>query len=272
MSRRSISDVRGVFTAGMLPRMVLYATLALCAVLASIMVYRYDLHDREPWYMLALATALGAITMFSAGKLQVWAMALGGAAVAHDWNTWMALAAGITEEFAKLAVVVTIAAAIPRMFNDPMDGIIYGSFAGLGAALEESIALLGPWVRMWEFLPAQEPVRLLGHLVMGGIGGYAVGMIRPTRRKRWLVAFAVTWGCAVALHVFWDIVAFSASDLGRMLLWHKAAAVGLMLGGLVVYWRLVAVAEGMARKWFGGNSSRGGGDSSQDTVHIPHSE
>jgi RsiW-degrading membrane proteinase PrsW (M82 family) len=239
----------------MLVGMVLYATLALCAVLASVMVYRYDLHDREPWYMLVLATVMGAITMFSAGKLQVWAMALGGTAVVHDWNTWMALAAGITEEFAKLAVVVTIAAVLPRMFNDPMDGIIYGSFAGLGAALEESIALLGPSVQMWDYLPAQEPVRLLGHLVMGGVGGFAVGMIRPVRRKRWLIAFAFTWGFAVAIHVFWDIVAFSAGDLGRMLLWHKAAAVGLMLGGLAVYWRLVAVAEGVAREWFRGDAA-----------------
>ncbi len=130
-------------------------------------------------------------------------------------------------------------------------GIIYGSFAGLGAALEESVSLMGTSVRMWQYLPAQEPVRLLGHLVMGGIGGFAVGMIRPERRRGCLTAFAATWGCAAALHVFWDIVAFSAGDVGRMLAWHKAASVGLMLGGFIVYWRLVAAGEAMAREWFG---------------------
>jgi RsiW-degrading membrane proteinase PrsW (M82 family) len=231
--------------------MLLYAMLALCALLASYMVYRYDLHDREPWYMLLAAAVLGALTMYGAGSLQVVLMSAAGSTVAANWNVLMATAAGVTEEFAKLAVVLAVATLLPRTFNDPMDGIIYGSFAGLGAALEESASLMGFAVRTWGFLPAQEPVRLLGHLVMGGIGAFAVGMIRPARRPRWLVAFVVTFGCAVALHVFWDVVAFSASDKGRMLLWHKTAAVSLMLGGLAIYWRLVAAAERMSRQWFG---------------------
>lgn len=236
---------------GMLCPMLLYGMLALCALLASYMVYRYDLHDREPWYMLLAAMVLGAITMYGAGALQIVFMSAGGSTVAANWNAWMAVAAGTTEEFAKLGVVLTIAALLPRTFNDPMDGIIYGSFAGLGAALEESTSLMGVTVRMWQFLPAQEPVRLLGHLVMGGIGGFAVGMNRPARRPRWLLAFVLTFGCAVALHVFWDVVAFSAKDKGRMLAWHKTAAVSLMLGGLAIYWRLVAAAERMSREWFG---------------------
>lgn len=47
--------------------MLLYAMLALCALLIGLLVYRYDLHDREPWQMLLLAVVMGAGGMFLAG-------------------------------------------------------------------------------------------------------------------------------------------------------------------------------------------------------------
>lgn len=239
--------------------MLLYGTLLLCAILAAIMVYRYDLYDREPWYMLMLTAALGAGAMYGAGRVQIGVLTAMGSTAAANWNVSISAAAATTEEFAKVAVVFIVAMLFRRHFNDPMDGIIYGSFAGLGAALEESVALLGWSPRMWEMLPAQEPIRILGHLVMGGIGGFGMGIIRPERRRRCAIAFLVSWGFAIALHFVWDIVAFSAADHGRMLPWHKAAAVTIMLGGLAVYWRLVAVAEGFSKAWFG-VTERGVGD------------
>lgn len=247
----------------MLRDMLLYGTLAVCAVLAAIMVYRYDLYDREPWYMLMLATALGAGAMYGAGQVQIAVLAKLGNFAATHWNVTLSAAAATTEEFGKLAAVFIIATICRRHFNDPMDGIIYGSFAGLGAALEESVALLGWSARMWEMLPAQEPIRLLGHLIMGGIGAFGVGMVRPGRRPRCWLAFWVAWGFAIAIHFVWDIVAFSAADLGRMLAWHKAAAVTIMLGGLAVYWRLVAVAERISKEWFQGDSTQGAAHSTR---------
>ena len=40
------------------------------------------------------------------------------------------------------ALVVALALLIPSQFNDPMDGIIYGSLIGLGMAVLESIDYL----------------------------------------------------------------------------------------------------------------------------------
>src|SRR5690606_3183208 len=100
-------------------------------------------------------------------------------------------AAAVTEELAKLAVVWAIALLWRRQFNDPMDGLIYGSFAGLGCAIEESVGLHG-WPTGAALLPLQEPIRLLGHLVMGGIGGFAVGLWR-IRFAPWPVAVAACW-------------------------------------------------------------------------------
>ena len=50
---------------------MLYATLALCAVFLGWLVVRYDLHQREPLGLMALALALGALGMHLAGCAQL---------------------------------------------------------------------------------------------------------------------------------------------------------------------------------------------------------
>lgn len=236
--------------------MVLYAMLALCALLAAGMVYRYDLYDREPAWALAVATAVGAGMMFLAGRVQVEVISRLGATAARDVNLWMSLAAAVTEEMGKVAAVGVVALLPRRVFNDPMDGIIYGSFAGLGCALEESVAVLG-WPGARVFLPAQEPVRLLGHLVMGGIGGFALGLPKARPRVRWWpLAAAGCLATAAAIHFLWDWIAFSAADQGRMSAGHTAGAVGLMLAGLGVYGAMVAAASGLSRRALDPSSPR----------------
>ena len=39
--------------------MVVYVTLFACAALMVLLVRRYDLYEREPWYMVLVAVALG---------------------------------------------------------------------------------------------------------------------------------------------------------------------------------------------------------------------
>ena len=38
--------------------MALYVTLALCLAFAGLLVYRYDVYEREPWCMVVLTTTL----------------------------------------------------------------------------------------------------------------------------------------------------------------------------------------------------------------------
>lgn len=86
--------------------------------------------------MLVVAVALGAGAMWLAGyHVEAW-LVLRYQVTSRVHLAW--LAAGC-EEPAKLAVVVLIAMVWRRHFNDPMDGIIYGAFAGVGAALLEGI-------------------------------------------------------------------------------------------------------------------------------------
>lgn len=235
--------------------MLLYATLLLCSLAIGAQVYRYDLYDREPPHAILLAMIGGAIGLHLAGLAQVAFMAWMGTAAGEHFNLWLALAAGTTEELAKIAVVAAVALARPRWFNDPLDGAIYGAFAGLGAAIYESVVHIG-WPSAEPFLPASEPVRLMGHLVMGGIGGFGVGFVKVLHASRGERVGGWWWlaGCllgAMALHFAWDVIAFDAADKGRMLPWHTTGAVLLMIGGMVAFRMLVRKGAERSRGWVG---------------------
>ncbi len=225
---------------------LLYSMLAVCGVLCVALIRRYDLHDREPWWAVLLAVALGAVAMFIAGRTQVWILSAGGSWAARNFNLLMAICAGVTEEAAKALVVVMLAVVCRSIFNDPLDGLIFGALAGLGAALEESVVFLLHEQRAG-VLPGTEPVRLMGHLVMGGISGFGfgslarVGRSSPATLARWWIPVGL--GLGIGLHVLWDIVAFDAGDLGRMLAWHTASGMGLMAAGFVTFGLFVRIAH-----------------------------
>jgi RsiW-degrading membrane proteinase PrsW (M82 family) len=217
---------------------ILYLTLGLCALGAAVLVYRYDLYDREPVGLLAAAVALGAGGMALAGRLEAstFERLPGG-----DLPT-IALIASSLEEALKLVAIATLALFFRRAFNDPMDGIIYGSMAGLGAALEEGVALLRllPAPRYW--LPPEELVRLCGHLVMGGVGGFGVGYV-IVRGRKGLPAVGVSLLAAVALHFGWDLLALQGDATSARPLRGALSGVALMLAGLLLYGRLVVVGS-----------------------------
>ncbi len=217
--------------------MVLYLTLGLCGLGAAVLVYRYDLYNREPAGLLAGAVALGAGGMALAGRIETATFdRLPGSAVPV-----LALIASGLEETLKLVAIALIALLFRRAFDDPMDGIIYGSMAGLGAALEEGVAILRLLPPGRSLLPPEELVRLCGHLVMGGIGGFGVGYV-IVRGRRGLPAVGVSLLAAVALHFGWDVLALEGLETARSLR-EALPRAALMLAGLVLYGRLVVVGS-----------------------------
>jgi len=203
-----------------------------------VLVYRYDLYDREPPVLLAGTVAAGALAMFLAGSVESHVLAFTGI----TGTDGMALVAAVAEEALKLGTVLTMAAAARRYFNDPMDGVIYGSMAGLGMALEESVAYLRLLDTHGPTLPPAEIVRLSGHLVMGGIGSFGVG-VALLRRTAWPRALVGGLAAAVSLHFGWDSVALRAEAAGDFLPRHSLAAALIMLSGLVLYGALVSLAS-----------------------------
>lgn len=243
----------------LLSTIILYATLGMCAIAIGAAAWRYDAYVREPIPMILLTVALGAAFMWLAGRVQVWVINLAAEHGRIMPNVSLASLAGLTEEISKLSVVLVLAWLARRFVNEPIDGMIYGSFAGLGAAIEESIWVIDS--DHMTHLSAQEPVRLAGHLVFGGIGGYGVGLL-VTRAPRRVTLTILGFLAAAVIHTLWDVVAFDAAEkfnANKVLAWyHTAGGVGLMLAGMVVYRLLISDVAGRTRAWIDAGGERAG--------------
>ncbi|MFO0835891.1 MAG: PrsW family glutamic-type intramembrane protease [Phycisphaerales bacterium] len=229
---------------------ILYLTLALCAVAIGAMAWHYDMYVHEPLRMILLSVAMGAAFMWTAGRLQTWTIVHFAEQGRIMPNVSLASLAGLTEEVAKLSVVLLLALFASRHVNEPIDGMMYGSFAGLGAALEESVWVLN--LDHPNFLPLQEPVRLAGHLIFGGIGGFGVGLLVTRARRAMPLTLLALFGAAT-IHTLWDVVAFDAAEkfnAAKALRWyHTMGGVVLMLSGMVVYRLLITNAVRRTRVW-----------------------
>lgn len=232
--------------------MFVYAVVLLCALGLAAMVYRYDMYEREPWYMLLLALVIGGAAGFGVGHLEDFTIhAIGSAA---ETTAGSAAIAATHEELAKLICVILIAQIFRKQFNDPMDGIIYGSFIGLGMAIEESLFYLSLEAAP-NIASGREAVRLVLHLLMGGMGGFGLGMARFHMRL-WPAALALFFGCALAIHFCWDAVIPLTYDDDVMAGLQQASAVALMVGSIVIYGTLVAVASRWSRAEFAADSAK----------------
>ena len=223
--------------------MALYLALGLCALLAVLLVYRYDLYEREPWYIIVLAVILGVVGMRVVGAVEMVSLVL------VDSHVAVAALAALHEEAARILIVIAIALVFPRQFNDPMDGIVYGSMVGLGMALEESFYLLGLLESPDMLLLPVEVVRLLGHLVMAGIVGFGVGLAR-TRTPGWPSRFVRCLVVAFLLHFLWDWIALAVSDAASLTSLQTLASIALMLFGIFFYGSLVMAGSKLSKKMF----------------------
>jgi RsiW-degrading membrane proteinase PrsW (M82 family) len=218
--------------------MILYGTLGICAFGAAVLVYRHDLYEREKLPVLSFAAFLGMAAMWIAGRMEAWTF--------DAWNIrssyGIAAIAAVEEEFLKLFVVLALLLLVRREFNDPMDGLVYGSLAGLGMAVEESLFYISHLPVGEVFLPPAELVRVSGHLVMGGISGFALGpaVLGSKRRIPILIACFVA---AAALHFSWDwIILLSPEEVTLSPVQTLCGAV-LMLLGLLLYGALITIAS-----------------------------
>ncbi|MGB0768907.1 MAG: PrsW family glutamic-type intramembrane protease [Phycisphaeraceae bacterium] len=218
-----------------------YLVLGLGGLLFGAMVYRYDMHEREPWWMLVASALAGMATMAGAVELQD---ALLARVSPGESGAAAAIFAGVFETGAKLLVPTGVVLGLRRYFNDPMDGLIYGSLAGLGAAVCEGMYWhwLAPPAEGAGALAAHGPdaIRLVMHTLWGGIAGFALGLI--VMKRAWRMPLLRMAGGVVAIHVAWDgFVGFAAKDSN----WHRLVA-ALLVGVSVVWYGLLIVK---ANQW-----------------------
>ena len=141
---------------------------------------------------------------------------------------------GLTEELAKLLPFLLFVLRF-RAFDEPMDGIVYGSFLALGFALVENLHFL-------QFLSGFEAVARgfagpLVHIVFASVWAYHVGEAHVAGQST--VSAALRWLALTAvLHGIYDFIVLGFSETA--LLAAAAVIVSVWLWRLWVIRRLHA--------------------------------
>ena len=225
-------------------------TVILFAVLLGYLTLRYDRFGQEPWYLLTLTLLLGIASAWFVGRAED--VVLEG--VSHAHFALHAATAAFLEEFVKLAAVVSIAVVFSKHFDDPIDGLVYGSYFGIGCALFEMATYYPGWEQLQgpaaiQFL-GREVIRLTLHWLTGGLVGFGVGMTRLAlpKAKRMLIGWSSS---AVGIHFCWDFFCGLPSQSGSGWVTQRAIAVGLMLAAIALYGWAVCIGEQHARHMYG---------------------
>src|ERR1700704_3556001 len=244
-----------VFTQSAGPEVAAICALACIPTTAFGLVFvrRMDRNEKEPWRLVLVAAAWGAIV---ATSLVIWGESLWEATAVRtlvpgpglDAST--AFSAGLLEELAKGVAVVLLFLVMRNDFDDVVDGIVYGAAVGLGFNFMESVTYMtnlyaifspegfGAYAAGFQWYARQVLGLFFGHATYTALIGAGIGIARqmPGRRQKVI---------AIAAHFSWDAwLAFfpiEGSALGlieihlRTLIMtgpFTAAVIALLLAGL----------------------------------------
>src|SRR6202163_4644700 len=146
----------------------------------------------EPPRVVWTAVALGALTVIPAGLLELWLQRL----IPISHNPWLGadqsalLFAAIPEEAIKVSIIAAIALRA-RDFDEPMDGVVYGTAVGLGFAAVENVLYVAGNTH-WAFVAITRGVLSVPfHGALGAIAGAYIaragfgGALGAHRTSRW---------------------------------------------------------------------------------------
>ncbi|QOJ01691.1 MAG: PrsW family intramembrane metalloprotease [Phycisphaeraceae bacterium] len=189
----------------------LIAVVAVSVVLIALSLRRYNRRSGESWWLLLMVAGVGAAAMWVASWAQVAVVDLWARRGVELTPLRLAVLPAVVEESAKFMIVLALVAGARRRFDDPVDGVIYGSAAGLGAAGIEivwNVGHGGGLPRLHEF------VGFAGHAVMGGLTALGLGMWNAPGRRWLLLLFFLPGGIllGMALHAGWDWVSHRMHD------------------------------------------------------------
>jgi RsiW-degrading membrane proteinase PrsW (M82 family) len=183
-------------------------------------VRRMDRNHKEPWRLVLVAAAWGAIV---ATSLVVWGETVWESSAQHalvpgpGLDTSLAFMAGILEELAKGLAVLLLFLVMRNEFDDVVDGIVYGAAVGLGFNFLESISYMTNlysvfnaegigWVAAGiQWYGRQVLGLFFGHATYTAFIGAGVGIARqlPNVRQK-VMAIVAGFVIAIAGHFSWD--------------------------------------------------------------------
>src|ERR1700683_3818123 len=176
----------------------------------------------EPPRIVWISVVLGAVSCIPAALLELWLqrhVPITGATPLGAFATAL-LFAGIPEESIKVSIIAAIALRA-RDFDEPMDGVVYGTAVGLGFAAVENLLYVASNTN-WAFVAVMRGVLSVpGHGAFGAIAGAYIararfgGALGAHRTSRWRRPrlFLLAWLIPVVLHTLFDGSLFSLGKL-----------------------------------------------------------
>ena len=183
-------------------------------------VRRLDRNEKEPWRLVLVAAAWGAVV---ATSMVIWGESLWDAFAVHTLVPGLGLdasnafSAGVLEELAKGTAVLLLFLVMRNEFDDVVDGIVYGAAVGLGFNFMESIAYMtnlyavfapegsGGIAAGFQWYARQVLGLFFGHATYTALIGAGIGIARqlPSPKKK-VIAIASGFIIAIAAHFSWD--------------------------------------------------------------------
>jgi RsiW-degrading membrane proteinase PrsW (M82 family) len=183
-------------------------------------IRRLDRNEKEPWRLVLVAAAWGAIVSTS---LVIWAESVWDYFAERSLfpgpalDASIAYSAGIFEETSKGVAVLLLYLIMRDEFDDVVDGIVYGAAVGLGFNFMESITYMTHLYAIFQpegqGLPAavaqwysrQVLGLFFGHAAYTALIGAGIGVARqlPRLRDR-ILSIASGFLIAIAAHFAWD--------------------------------------------------------------------
>jgi len=176
----------------------------------------------EPARVVLGALALGAVSAVAAAIVEI-ALKQVVPLPADPWlsaNVTALFLAGIPEESLKVPLIAAIALR-SRDFDEPMDGVVYGTAVGLGFAALENVGYVAGADAQWHTVAIWRSLLSVPlHGAFGAIAGAYIararfaGVLGSGRGQRWhrQRLFAMAWLVPTVLHTLFDASVFSIKN------------------------------------------------------------
>jgi RsiW-degrading membrane proteinase PrsW (M82 family) len=217
---------------------------AIPTAIYSLLIWWLDRYEKEPLWLVAVAFLWGslpAIGLAIAGELGL-AASLAGSPI--DPSLAALGLAPLVEEPVKALALVGLFVFARGEFDDPLDGIVYGSLIGFGFSMTENLLyFLGAGTDLGALFWVRGVIFGLNHAFFTSIVGLALGAVRYRRARALGVgAFCVGLALAIVFHTLHNFaVRFQLA--GLLLSWLVQS------GGIVVILAIAVLAWRNERRW-----------------------
>jgi protease PrsW len=216
----------------------------------------------EPPRVVWMCVALGAVSVLPVAVVEFWLLhhipSAANSLLAAGENALVI--AAVPEETVKIAIIAVVALK-SREFDEPMDGVVYGTAVGLGFAAVENFLYVKGSPQLFMVAGIREIMSVPFHGALGAIAGAYIASARFggalgahkgygwPRTRLFVLAFLIP----VVLHWLFDWCVFSVTALSRKAAAAPSAGAGgvillILLVWFVVGFGSIALAVRLARR------------------------